>query len=36
MARNEQEAAVARICLDQGKRTIADAEPAVERWGFLQ
>jgi hypothetical protein len=27
---------VARICLDQGKWTIADAEPAVERWGFLQ
>jgi hypothetical protein len=27
---------VARICLNQGKWTIADAEPAVERWGFLQ
>jgi len=27
---------VARICRDQGKWMIADAEPAVERWGFLQ
>lgn len=33
---NETSGFVSHVCLDNGQWTLADAEPAVDRWRFLQ